>query len=118
MEFIQSNSGTSPVILTGDFNAEAHEPVYKRITRTLTSAYYASQCDGFFGETLYSNWTRRRDEDETKQTVDYIFYSKQKLRVTSLLDLYCDDLNSPLPNAQYPSDHLSLAARFQLLHQH
>ena len=61
-----------------------------------------------------SNWTQRIEEEETKQTVDYIFYQKDKMSLSSVLDLYSPDLLTPLPNEQYPSDHLSLAATFTL----
>ena len=116
-------SCTTPLVVTGDFNAESWEPVVKRMRRSFASAY-----DDHYpaGHALPpSNWTQRQEEEETRQTVDYIFYSREsgggsgtsggcKMRVTGVLDLHSPDLLTPLPNDQYPSDHLSLAASFSL----
>lgn len=102
---------TIPFIVTGDFNAEANEPVIRRMRTRMSSAY-----DDYFpsGFCPPSNWTQRIGEEETKQTVDYIFYQKEKMSLSSVLDLYSPHLLAPLPNDQYPSDHLSLAASFAL----
>lgn len=113
LNFLADDCSHRPIILTGDFNAEKSEPVYSTMTSKgskLTSAY----CEAFPTQTMYSNWTRRQNEEETKQTVDYMFYTKESLRCVSALDLRSKQLVSPMPNDQYPSDHLSLVARFQL----
>jgi hypothetical protein len=45
-------------------------------------------------------------------TLDYIFYSKNsKLECVNVLDLPTD-LDAPLPDASWPSDHLPLKAEF------
>ena len=104
----------TPFIITGDFNAESTEPVYKTMSDSLSSVYQDNLPPRYL--TSPSNWTRRESEDfETKQTVDYMFYPRDAMTVTSILDMYSPDLKNALPNDQYPSDHLSLAARF-LLH--
>jgi nocturnin len=105
-------SSNIPFIITGDFNAETSEPVYQTMTESLSSVYQDNLPPSYLAP---SNWTRREDENfETKQTVDYIFYQRDAMTVTSVLDLYSPDLKNPLPNDQYPSDHLSLAAQFIL----
>ena len=100
-------NGSLPTIVTGDFNAEPNEPVYKTITQRYASSY--SQV--LLNEPSYTNWTWRQDEEEVKQTLDYIFYN-DKFTTASILDTYCDQKSGPFPNCIYPSDHLSLVAKF------
>ena len=112
LNFLEEECGSKAFVVTGDFNGETNEPVYRTMTKTLSSAYSDYQRAN---ENAYSNWTRRVNEEETKQTVDYIFYQKTKMSALSILRLDCADLTSPVPNDQYPSDHLSLMAKFHLL---
>lgn len=63
----------------------------------------------------HSNWTRRVNEEEIKQTIDYIFYNANLMKVETLLELSSTQLLAPIPNAKYPSDHLSLVASFSFL---
>lgn len=101
-------------IVTGDFNGDAGEKFYQHLKNfgKLTSAYE----DNLPSKKLYpSNWTKRVDEPEVKQTVDFIFYSANKLKVNALLSLNMADVNEALPNSRYPSDHLSLVTKFTLL---
>lgn len=103
-----------PFIITGDFNAETTEPVYQTMSENLSSVYQDNLPPRYLSHP--SNWTQRESEEsETRQTVDYMFYPRDSMTVTSILDLYSPDLKTPLPNDQYPSDHLSLGAKF-LLH--
>ena len=112
MNFVEHETGTeTPFILTGDFNAEANEPVIKRIRSKLSSVYEDHLPAEYSSP---SNWTQRVNEEETKQTVDYIFFQKERMTVRSVLDLYSPDLLTPLPNDQYPSDHLSLVAHLSI----
>ncbi|RWS20661.1 nocturnin-like isoform X3, partial [Leptotrombidium deliense] len=108
VDFLDNESGTTPTIITGDFNAEPCEPVYDTITSKYESAYFTALGD----EPLYTNWTKRVGEEEMKQTIDYVFYSPENFEVKSVLDLNAQHINSPLPNSQYASDHLSLVAQF------
>ena len=101
-------------IITGDFNAETNEKVYQyfRSQYKFTSAYE----DNLPGKKLYpSNWTKRVNEPEMKQTIDYIFYSANKLKVNALLSLNLPDVEEALPNSRYPSDHLSLVSKFSMI---
>ena len=52
--------------------------------------------------------------NEFKGNLDYIFYSNE-LEVTELLEIPNDDeaiLAHNIPNKNYPSDHLKIAAKF------
>lgn len=104
----------SAYIITGDFNGETSEKFYQYIKTNckLTSAYE----DNLSTKKLYhSNWTKRVNEPEVKQTIDYIFYSANKLKVNALLSLNLPDVDDALPNSFYPSDHLSLVSKFSLI---
>jgi len=55
---------------------------------------------------------------EFKGNLDYIIYSKEYFKLKELLKIPTDDSiinKSTLPNKYYPSDHLKIAARFELL---
>lgn len=106
LNFLEDECGSRPFVVTGDFNARSTEPVYRTMTKTLSSAYSGQKGD--------SNWTCRVGEDETKQTVDYIFYQKDKMSVSCILNLDSCDLKCAIPNDQYPSDHLSLVAKLHV----
>lgn len=104
----------SATIITGDFNAETSEKVYSyfKSQGRLTSAYE----DNLPPKKLYpSNWTKRVNELEVKQTIDYIFYSANKLKVNALLSLNLSDVEEALPNCRYPSDHLSMVSKFSMI---
>ena len=110
LNFLLSEYNSLPIILTGDFNAEPTEPVYNTMRKNLSSAYF----DGLNQEPSFTNWTKRENEIEMKRTLDYIFYSKSDFELISLLLTESSELSSPIPNVQYPSDHLSLLARFKI----
>lgn len=111
----------TPIMITGDFNGERCEPFYKIMTETLSSAYdkisHAKENDNnLLNKThAHSNWTRRMNEEEIKQTIDYMFYDANQIKVDALLELSSNQLNAPIPNALYPSDHLSLVAKFSFI---
>ncbi|RWS01322.1 nocturnin-like isoform X1 [Dinothrombium tinctorium] len=106
---LQSECGSIPTILAGDFNADPSEPVYKTMRAKFSSAY----CEALGEEPSFTNWTKREKEEETKQTLDYIFFTREHFKVQSVLDLQ-EGLRQPIPNSQYPSDHLSLIASFTM----
>lgn len=107
LQWIHSNIGNTPLILTGDFNAEPHEPVYATMTSykdiPLSSAYASD----------YTTWKIRKD-GEYKQNLDYIFHSSH-LNVTATLQAPSEEKIGPdrLPNLKFPSDHISLVADFK-----
>ncbi|GBL82558.1 Nocturnin [Araneus ventricosus] len=111
MDFIKSYSGNSPVIVTGDFNANPCEPLYHALTKDdtfpLDSAYrYLSNK---MSEPPYTTW-KIREDGEYCQTLDYIFYTSNSFDVESVLHLpTAEDIGEGrVPSYRYPSDHFSL----------
>lgn len=104
-----------PLIVCGDFNAEPTEEVYKHFASSslnLNSAYKLLSPDGQ-SEPPYTTW-KIRTSGECRHTLDYIWYSRQALSVTSALELLTEEQIGPsrLPSFHYPSDHLSLVCDF------
>ncbi|XP_021087116.1 nocturnin isoform X2 [Mesocricetus auratus] len=104
-----------PLIVCGDFNAEPTEEVYKHFASSslnLNSAYKLLSPDGQ-SEPPYTTW-KIRTSGECRHTLDYIWYSRHALSVTSALDLLTEEQIGPnrLPSFHYPSDHLSLVCDF------
>ncbi|XP_072292022.1 nocturnin-like [Eucyclogobius newberryi] len=100
-----------PLVVCGDFNAEPTEEVYRRFSRSplgLDSAYKLLSVDGRT-EPSYTTW-KIRQSGENRSTLDYIWYSRDVLRVHTLLDIPTEEQIGPdrLPSYHYPSDHLSL----------
>ena len=111
-----------PLILCGDFNAENTEPVYSVFSKSalgLNSAYQEAGGKGI--EPDYTSWKIRgssdgKTEKESKRTIDYIWYSREKSTLHSVFSLPTPEQigENRLPSHTYPSDHLSLAADFVL----
>lgn len=104
LEWLAAVRQSRPLLLTGDFNAEPSEPVYRTVTEGLASAYPES--------TPYTTW-KVRESGEQKGTLDYIFHS-EGLQVLATLDPPQDQQvgQARLPSLSFPSDHLSLVADF------
>ncbi|ERL84882.1 hypothetical protein D910_02305 [Dendroctonus ponderosae] len=122
LEFVRQNCGDRPTILSGDFNAEPAEPIYGTVLGSgqhLASAY--AECAGNDWipsdkrEPPYTTW-KIRDEGEVCHTIDYIFYSKNKLDVDGVLELPTEKDIGPdrVPSLRYPSDHFSLICDFRI----
>ncbi|VVC28506.1 Hypothetical protein CINCED_3A022165 [Cinara cedri] len=113
LQFISSYAGDRPTIICGDFNAEPTEPVYSTMCSCpdlpLDSAYKVSGL-----EPPYTSWKIRGGEGEVMHTIDYMFYSKNKLTVSSLLNMPIErDIGeNRVPSMSYPSDHFSLVSDF------
>ncbi|XP_055014943.1 nocturnin-like [Boleophthalmus pectinirostris] len=109
-----------PLVVCGDFNAEPSEEVYRRFSRSalgLDSAYKQLSEDGRT-EPSYTTW-KIRPSGESCSTLDYIWYSRQALRVHTLLDIPSEEQIGPdrLPSYHYPSDHLSLLCDLSFIEQ-
>jgi len=67
-------------------------------------------------EPAYTTWKIRR-EGEICHTIDYVFYSKNNLRVRNcLLFPESDEIGKDrTPSFRYPSDHFSLACDFEFI---
>ncbi len=109
LDFVNSNSCGSATVICGDFNAQPDEPVYELLLQSpmnLDSAYAAADHGE---EPQYTSW-KIREDGEQRQTLDYIFYSKNRLAVDSVLQFPTEGEigQCRLPSLKYPSDHLSL----------
>ena len=103
--WVEEVRGGTPVILTGDFNAEPSEPVLETLTsdaRTpLQSSYSISDLE-------YTTW-KIRDSGEEKHVLDYVFHSPE-LETRRTLDMpeTREVEADKFPSLRYASDHLSL----------
>ncbi|KAF7663151.1 hypothetical protein LDENG_00216860 [Lucifuga dentata] len=109
------DSTNTPLLICGDFNANPSEEVYRRFTLSplgLDSAYKKLSRDGLT-EPEYTTW-KIRPTGECCTTLDYIWYSHNKLSVEAVLDMPTEEEIGPnrLPSFNYPSDHLSLMCDF------
>ncbi|XP_052869595.1 nocturnin isoform X1 [Anopheles cruzii] len=138
LHFIDGVAQHRPVILCGDFNAEPIEPIYSTVLNHrplgLASAYAdllasesqdennqnAANAGGRLQisaacEPSYTTW-KIREEGEVCHTIDYVFYSKDKLTVKNCLMFPSGEEIGidRTPSFQYPSDHFSLVCDIEL----
>ncbi|XP_037327394.1 nocturnin-like isoform X1 [Pungitius pungitius] len=104
-----------PLLICGDFNAVPTEEVYQRFITSplrLESAYKKLSLDGLT-EPEYTTW-KIRPTGECCSTLDYIWYSRDTLRVDTVLEMPTEQQIGPnrLPSFSYPSDHLALVCDF------
>ncbi|XP_069573901.1 nocturnin [Brachyistius frenatus] len=105
----------TPLLVCGDFNAVPTEEVYRRFAASplgLDSACKKLGADGAT-EPEYTTW-KIRPTGECRATLDYVWYSRDSLRVDGVLDVPTEEQIGPdrLPSFSYPSDHLSLVCDF------
>lgn len=115
-QYLKDKNLDHPIILCGDFNAPPTEPAYdvvKSCDLNLTSVNTHLSQEG--KEPKYTTWKVR--DTEVCRTIDYIWYSKQGLKVKSVLNMASEKEvgEGRLPSFRYPSDHLSLVCDFILL---
>lgn len=122
LQFVAQNSGSRPVVICGDFNAEPVEPIYNTMLSdeylSLGSAYAdcdSSNANSATREPPYTTW-KIRDEGEVCHTIDYIFYKKGSLEVEAVLELPTGEEigEDRVPSFSYPSDHFSLVCDFRI----
>lgn len=67
-------------------------------------------------EPIFTTW-KIREEGEICHTIDYIFYSKEHLKVCNCLLFPTENEigKNRAPSLQYPSDHFSLVCDFKIL---
>ena len=121
LQFLQTTNEDIPIILTGDFNDEPSEPVYKTMTENkktqLISAYKMRENEDVDEDDDYLEYTtwKIRETGEQKYILDYIFHSPE-LQTVSTLDMPTELQvgQDRLPSLQFASDHLSLVAEIRL----
>ncbi len=114
LEHLEKATGKEmPLIVCGDFNADPNEPVISLFGSSslgLKSVYKQFTDDG--QEPPYTTW-KIRDKDVCR-TIDYMWY--RGVSPKSVLELPTPEQvgENRLPGMHYPSDHISLAADFDI----
>ncbi|XP_046852813.1 nocturnin-like [Xenia sp. Carnegie-2017] len=102
-----------PLVVCGDFNASAGEPVYQEMEEIglLSSAYKSSTNS----EAPYTTW-KFRPKEEVCHTIDYVWHSSE-LVPRHFLAIPSKDVigAAALPSVEFPSDHLPLLFDFEIL---
>ncbi len=125
-----ASSAADPYIFVGDFNIKPESTMYRMITKgcveagnpdlppidqndpweckvnPMGSAYATAQGS----EPAYTNWSKVKQGEDFKDTLDYIFYSQGDWRVDTVEDLRLSELVGPFPIEEEPSDHVLLSA--------
>jgi CCR4-NOT transcription complex subunit 6 len=137
------NSKKWPVIITGDFNSLPDSAVYQFLSQgfvdpnhlelfysskdkedTKKNKLKGSHRQPYFLQSVYGQYFKGSEppftnyQEKFQGTLDYIFYEKQNLLPTSLLELPSVEsvsVESYLPNSITSSDHISLQCNFILL---
>ena len=111
LEWLEAFSEKRPLIISGEFNSEPSEPVYRTMiqneTNKLQSAYNLM---GNLDNLEYTTW-KIRETGEQKHILDYIFHSPQ-LKTFSTLEMPTEEQigKNRLPSLEFASNHLSLVA--------
>lgn len=138
LDFIETKIQNRPLILCGDFNAEPSEPIYFTVLKNnklnLGSAYAnleksreslieernADDEDEAVTksgerEPEYTTW-KVRAEGEICHTIDYVFYTKDKISVDAVLNFPTSEEigEGRVPSLAYPSDHFSLVCDLRI----
>lgn len=124
LQKVKEICGSELVIICGDFNASKDEPVYQEFANSdigLTSTY--TRLNKNNQEPEYTTWKVRGDkkdrnkETEVCRTIDYIWYSTDKVAVNQVLAMPTSEQigEGRLPSLSYPSDHLSLIGDFSFM---
>ncbi|XP_050432617.1 nocturnin-like [Adelges cooleyi] len=112
LKFVTEHASDCPTVISGDFNAEPTEPVYRTMISdpqlNLNSAYNASN-----KEAKFTVWKVKKGR-QVKRTLDYIFYTTKYLTVSSIVNMPREKSISKngIPSFIYPSDHFSLITDF------
>lgn len=118
LDYLDSFCDGRPIIISGDFNAEPTEPVFKTLMQNektpLQSAYKIAENEKE-DSLQYTTW-KIRETGEQKHVLDYIFHSPQ-LETISTLEMPTEEQigEDRLPSLQFASDHLSLVADLRFL---
>ena len=116
LDYLEAFSEERPIIISGDFNAEPSEAVFKTLMQNdktpLQSAYEMEESKEE-DNLEYTTW-KIRETGEQKHILDYIFHSPQ-LETVSTLNMPTEEQigEDRLPSLQFASDHLSLVAELR-----
>lgn len=113
------NKENHPIIITGDLNGTPAESFYKlftkdKVVKNLEDAYTVGVEGKKEPTIVFFDHMERKFSLE----IDYVFYNRRNLELCGLLELPRNDElieEEGLPNASYPSDHLSLVCDFKFL---
>jgi len=122
LQAISAEPAPAHTVVCGDFNSDPFgvlgvhtASAVPRVlaTSTLRSAYPLPTSLRDCAH-LYSTW-KRRGSDDTPHWIDYIFHSPSLRPTSLLLPPHASDLDAArLPGFRYPSDHIALAAEFEI----
>ncbi|XP_074650735.1 nocturnin-like [Tubulanus polymorphus] len=122
VSYLKENYADLPLVICGDLNAPPSEDAYKYMMNNalldLDSAYIKLKNDG--AEPDYTTWKIRQEgktERTSCKTIDYVFYSRERIVIKSLLKMSTDVEIGPdrLPSVKYPSDHFALVTDLVIL---
>ncbi len=102
-----------PVIIMGDFNSEPFSEgstcVRTILSENLSSAYNLED------EEFFTTW-KTRGAKTVRRVIDYIFHNSnyvEGMKCTHVLDVPEGIDDSKLPGFRFPSDHISIGAKFE-----
>ena len=128
-----------PLLILGDFNADPpaqnfttsdsavglvlngrtgakkwFSKLYRRLMGKKTTRFRSAYEIDSPGERCYTTW-KTRGPSTSKRTIDYIFHS-ERLKCTAILPVPSPEEleENKLPGLRNPSDHLMIAAKFQI----
>jgi mRNA deadenylase 3'-5' endonuclease subunit Ccr4 len=122
-EELREKEGEVPVLIMGDFNADP--PQYIPSEESSVRGVLDFERDGLSFQSaydlaperndLYTTW-KTRGAKTTKRIIDYIFHTKSDIKCTYILSIPKEEdvEEAKLPGLRYPSDHLMIAAKFEI----
>lgn len=124
---VTSDEQQAQIIILGDFNADppsttvdmngsAIQKLLSWNNPTMGMTYRSAYTIDDPMNDMFTTW-KIRGTKVSKRIIDYIFYAGSSLRcVATLKTIRSEDIeDSKLPGLRYPSDHLHIAAKFELL---
>ncbi len=103
--WLQANAAGGSVILTGDFNASKHSPVYETLTRDglLTDAWRQANPNGRDRATFHGF-----GNPKARACIDWVLISPDLQAVSASVDTYTQA-------GRYPSDHYPLRVEIEFI---
>ena len=119
----QKKNDFYPFVFCGDFNGKPSSNIYKWLCKSIDSAYgqvYKAKAKGGGNNTAEYEPEMTTWIGNKKETVDYIFFTKSKIKVEQILEIPAEKQLKEfkiecLPCKQFSSDHFSMMAKFSFL---